>query len=207
MRRRMRAGPLLLVFLAHVVVVGLLLMMERRFSPERSTVGELVYVLPITPMLPPAAVPEPAPKPQRVRNPPAPPTVQSPPAIQIEPEPITVPAPAPRINWQREMERSVRKLAEADEPARYRSLDSDPTPLELPQGEDSPPPFYMLPNGDKVAKFRIGDRIVTCVSPQIALDEHFAIWAQFRPSRCSSTKPGSAFLKPPPARSAMAPEE
>ncbi len=201
----MRPRPLFLVILAHVVVVGVVLTIEGRFSQERRTEGELVYVLPITQVLPPPARTEQRPRnPRPARKQAAPVSVRSAQAVELEPRPITPPTPAPRVDWQREMERSVRESAQADEPiARYRSLDSDPVPLELPQGDDAPERFYMLPNGDKVAKFKVGDRIVTCVSPQVGLDEHFAVWAQFRPSRCSSRKPGSAFLEPPASRSAM----
>lgn len=204
----MRPKPLLLVILAHVAVMGLLIGIERRYSQGRRTEGELVYVLPITPVHPPALAPQPQPrKPRRVDIPPTPAPMQPPQPNQLEPEPITPAAPPP-IDWQREIERAVRESTRADEAtSRYRSLDSDPTPLDLPQAADAPEQFYTLPNGDKVAKFKVGDRIVTCVSPQVALDEHFAVWAYFRPSRCSSRKPGSAFLTPPSSRSAMKPEE
>src|SRR5262245_796358 len=106
MRRRMRPRPLLLVILAHVLVVGLVPLVARHFSQEGGTEGALVYVLPITPVPPPAVTPEPLPSPgpRPTRSPAAPSTVQSPQGITLEPEPITPTAPAPRIDWQREME-------------------------------------------------------------------------------------------------------
>ena len=203
-----------MAFAAHVLVVGLLLLSERRFRAERSAESLLIPVMPITqgPRSAPATsipsafsvAPPLAPRPGA--QPPQ--ALQPSPRLPVEPniDPPTISEPPlspPRIDWQREIERSVRESAQSEESgARYRSLDAEPDVLELPSAEEELPggPVYRLPNGDKVARFKVGDRIVTCISPQVALDEHFAVWAHFRPARCASRKPGSAFLPPPPAR-------
>jgi hypothetical protein len=211
----MRPRPLALALAAHVLVVGLLLVAERRFRAERPTETLLIPVMPITQMrqAPPVAR-SPNPLPAATRPPGRPPqSLQPAPPLPVAPDvesqSITEPPrPPPRIDWQREMERAVRESAQSEESvARYRSLDAQPKALDLPEADDEPPDgtVYRLPNGDKVARFKVGDRIVTCTSPQVALDEHFAVWAQFRPARCSSRKPGSAFLPSPPARTQTKP--
>jgi hypothetical protein len=200
---------------AHVLVVGLLLLAERRFRAERPAESMLIAVMPITQLprsMPATSIsthlhvaPRPRARPRQALQP----EPQSPVETDLTPQPITEsPIGLPRIDWQREIERSVRESAQSEDPdARYRSLDAEPKVLELPAAEDetSDSTVYRLPNGDKVARFKVGDRIVTCTSPQVALDEHFAVWAQFRPARCSSRRPGSSFLPPPPARTQTRP--
>ncbi len=210
----MRPTALSLVVAAHVLVASLVLLVENRFRNERPENAQLIRVMPITRT---GAAPAPEEfrkspeRPLRPRRQPTPiPQTAAPRSTGFDPEPITEePRELPRIDWQREIERSVRESGSTGEPvARYRSFDSKPKALDLPETDDEQPDgtVYQLPNGDKVARFRIGDRVVTCVSPQVALDEHFAVWAQFRPSRCGSRKPGSSFLEPPPDRAALKPE-
>jgi hypothetical protein len=209
MRRRIRPLSLLLVALVHVLVLGLVLV-ERHFMPERSLPEQLVYILPIT--LRPAreVTPEPPetrPESSRRSAPmPAPLTEpQEPSTTAIETAPIT--PDAPRIDWQRELELSARSFAEPAEPTRpYRSLNSKPKALQLPQPDDAP--VYgetaTLPNGDRITRFEVGETLVTCVSRN-SLDEAFSVWAKFRPPSCGVRRKPVEKIPEPKPRSYLGP--
>lgn len=178
-----RPLPLSLAILAHVIVAGLL-MTERSPRPERAAPTQLVYVLPVYPVQSPATLP-PRKIPPRIASPAIAPSGTATPSPQPEPESVTS---IPRIDWQREIELSARGFAEREEQAtRYRSLNAKPQVLAIPEKDDEPASgtVTLLPNGDKQAEFWMGDTRVTCVSPQVALDEAFAVWAKNRPPRCS----------------------
>jgi len=212
MRRRIRPLSLLLVVLAHVLVLGLVLI-ERHFMPERTMPEQLVYILPIsaTPAREPALAPSAAGlRPMRPRRPapaPVPPSTapQEPSVTGIETASIT--PDAPPIDWQRELKLSARSFAEpAEQATQYRSLNSKPKALDLPQPAD--PPVYgesaTLPNGDRITRFEVGQVLVTCVSRN-SLDEAFSVWAKFRPPSCGARRKPVDRIPEPRPRSYLAP--
>ncbi|MEP7312844.1 MAG: hypothetical protein ABI859_09685 [Pseudomonadota bacterium] len=121
----------------------------------------------------------------------APPLTQSLPVPDIGAAIASAQELVPRVDWTKAMEEAAQRVVQQDVDRENHGqlLDSKPRVLELPKRQSANPnvpgTVTQLPNGDVRVQL---DHRVHCIYSRPSLAEHFDVWAQGRPPKCTRNR-------------------